>query len=310
MESSTHIKYNTIGDEKVEMEVCDNPMECPECCYILNKRNEKVIDEIVSELEDLFPLDITRIEMNIFPSEKNIKYYSFDGIEELIKSLFQSEKSRVQKDLGISDIFLKVHFVKNPIYNIPTIRIEFIIPKKISDESLMMISNFLNHKLIFFIGSVGKVERIKIPHPLNLKKIFKIPMIMGLPMFVSEGLYKSMGFSESQLVEMNYLLGSTIFHLNNFELFIEKDPKPFREMRRLIKESISDIQLRNGITKTIRNLVLDGDEPNIRLEKGVIEDVKYMIKTEKEMNEKKGNEIVDILFDEDIESDDDNDLPF
>ena len=51
----------------------------------------------------------------------------------------------------------------------------------------------------------GFIERIEINHPLKIKHLLSIPMLIGHPQIKKEGIYEKMGFLDNQLNELNYL---------------------------------------------------------------------------------------------------------
>ena len=308
MNNSNHKTFKRINDDKLEMTICDDLMNCPECVYSIFKIQEQVVNEIIENYYDDIPLELTRIKISIKPSEDNVKHFSFQGIEEIIKQLFHSGENINQKELIEYDIYLKVFFSKNNLYTIPVLTIEIFILKNICDSSLIGFSNFLNANLINLIGGKGTIERIKITHPLLLKKLLGTPLMLGQQPFSLDGIYKKLKFTERQLTEMNHLLGASIIRLNNFQLLIEKEPHPFDEMRSMIFEEKKDKEIRSKIANSIRNLVQNG-EPSIRMEKGEIEDISYALSCETGMDEERINEVVDVLYNSGIQSNDD-DMPF
>ena len=308
MSNPNHKTFKRINEDKLEMNVCNNLMNCPECVYSIFKIQQQVVNEIVEEYEDDIPLELTKIKISIPPVEDNIRYYSFEGIEDIIKQLFLSGETIIKKELNYADIFLKVFFAKNNLYTIPVINIEIFIFKRVCDSSLIEFSNFLNAKLIYLIGCKGTIERLKFNHSLLLRKILETPLLMGQPHFEFEGIYKSTGFTERQLTEMNHLLGASIIKLDNFQLFAEKEPRPFDEMRAMIYEEKKDIEIREKIATSIRNLVQNG-EPNINMEKGEIDDIRYALSCDMMMDEEKLNEVADALFNAGFQSNEEN-LPF
>jgi hypothetical protein len=155
MNYSNHKTFKRINEDKLEMTVCNNLMNCPECVYSIFKIQQQVVNEIVEEYEEDIPLELTMIKISIPPIEDNIKYYSFEGIEDIIKQLFHSGETTIKKELNYADIFLKVFFSKNNLYTIPVINIEIFIFKRVCDSSLIEFSNFLNAKLINLIGCNG-----------------------------------------------------------------------------------------------------------------------------------------------------------
>jgi len=145
---SQHIIGKIIEKGKVEITLCDNPMECNDGCFFaLHKRNELVIKELIDEYEDKNPLNITRVEINIFPGENNVKYYSFKGIEEIVKNLFQVEQEKIKKQIQKSDAYFKVYFFRDDFYTIPAIRIEIIFLSTLSDEVFSFLSGVLHSNL-------------------------------------------------------------------------------------------------------------------------------------------------------------------
>ena len=308
MNNSNHKTFKRINEDKLEMVVCDDLMNCPECVFSIYKIQEQVVNEIIESYYDDIPLDLARIKITITPNEENVRHYSFEGIEEIINQLFNTGENSNQKELIESDIFLKVFFSKNNLFAIPVLSIEIFILKNICDSSLIGFSNFLNANLINLIGAKGTIERIKITHPLLLKKLLGTPLMLGQQPFSLDGIYKTLKFTERQLTEMNHLLGASIIRLNNFQLLIEKEPYPFDEMRSMIYEEKKDKEIRNKITNSIRNLVQNG-EPDISMEKGDLEDIRYSLSCELGLDEERVNEIADILYNSGFQSNDD-DMPF
>ncbi len=292
-------KYNNIkskkyefSENKYEVSITDTPMICPETISFLYDRNRIVINEIVSEFEENIPNETTRLVMNINPSENNIRdYYSFNGIEKILNNLFQIGNLNILKELKKSDLFLKVHFVKNEFYTIPQIRIEVLIFQNINDECFSFFSDFLNSKLLFLIGSVGKIERLKISHPDLLRKIFEIPLLLGHPGFKNEGLLQIL--STKQILELNYLFVNTIIKLDTHKTIIENKINPFDELRDMIVIDRIEKKNTNLISDEIKNFVLNGNE-NVRFIKDEFGDYKYEICNK--VNEDNDMEVDDLPF--------------
>ena len=286
MKNYTHIQSKKYESDKNKFEVnlCDNVMECPECSSFLNKRNFNVIDGIIFDYEDDIPLDITRIEIDINPNERNIKNYSFDGIENILKNLFHIESTEIKNELLKTDIYFKVYFFKNEFYTIPSIRLEVFIFNKISDDCFGYLSNTLNNKVFSLTNSLGIIERKLISHSLKLTQYLQFKMLLGAPEFKNEGIYKRKGFSDRQLKEMNFIFSTTILKLDVKNTIEDREPRLFDEIRILIFQSKYEKEEIQRIEDVLKTLVLEGGV-NIDIEKGYLENIRYAINNDKDYDD-------------------------
>jgi hypothetical protein len=304
MNRNQHQTFNKIDENRIEMSLCDDLMNCPACVHSIYKIQQKIVDDIVNEYDENIPLELARIKISIPPTETNVRYFSFEGIENIVKQLFQSEESSFKKEIVNTNVYLKVFFTNDILYTIPLLNIEFFIFKKIEDNSLIHFSNFLSSKLINLIGCKGIIERKKLTHSLFLRSILETPLLMGQKPFSLDGIYKSIGFSKNQLTEMNYMLGISIMKLDCGKFFSTKELQLFDDARMMIYKEKKELEIREKVAKSIRNMVQNG-EPNINMEKGDIEDVRYSIACNRENEGEEINELIDKFFNSKEETDDD-----
>jgi len=90
-----HLENITHDAKKCEIEVdlCDNVLECACCAFFLEKYKQVVVDEIIDELKNL-PKEITRVKIPLLPVPDNKSYYSFNGIETIVFNFFRTNNSK------------------------------------------------------------------------------------------------------------------------------------------------------------------------------------------------------------------------
>lgn len=188
----------------VEIDVCDNVMECVTCSYFLQKRNQVITNEIISS-EKKLPKKITRIKIPLLPLPANKPYYSYNGIETIIYNLFRTDNNKHINGLLKYKSVIKVYYEKNSLFNVPIIQIEVIFFGSLHPKSIDELWETLKKDILFFTGSVGDIDKLEISNQAELEKILEIPLLIGCPEFKLEGVFKEHKFSMEQLTEMNYL---------------------------------------------------------------------------------------------------------
>jgi hypothetical protein len=103
------------------------------------------------------------------------------------------------------------------------------------------------------------------------------------------------------------MLGISIMELDCGKFFSTKELQLFDDARMMIYKEKKELEIREKVTKSIRNMVHNG-EPNINMEKGDIEDIRYSIACNHENEEEEINELIDEFFNSKEETDDD--VPF
>ena len=224
----------------VEIELVDNVMENPCSVFFLERRNDMIIEEIL-ETEPL-PKKLTQIKLKILPTENSKFYYCLLGIETIIFNLLNRiHNKRILDDLKKCKTYFKIYYIKDEMYNIPILCLEFYFFKKLLNETIDHLNNTLRLEIFYFTGFIGEINVIEDITETKLSRILKLPLLIGQPEFKKEGVLKTYNFSEEQIVEMNNIHGITItqlqmeYVLNNSKLSI------FDNIREQIKSSNLDL---------------------------------------------------------------------
>ncbi len=195
-------EHVNINDNRLE--ICDNPLECLHCSYLLDKLNNLAVDKILISTPKL-PEEVTRIKVPILPIPNNVPFYSYKGIEYLVSRIFKNYNWIKQKKSGIYTPYLKLYFEKNSLFTLPVLQIEIIFLKLLPQKTFVNFIEILETDIPFITGSVGKIEEIEIRDTSELSEILKKPLIFGLPEFKLSGVLFEHGFTEEQIMELNYL---------------------------------------------------------------------------------------------------------
>jgi len=293
MKTSHNFNSHKRYDGLVEVNLCSAPTECPECSFLINKRNGDVVNKLLEEHQDNFPVETTRIIATIIPSERNIKNYSFSGIENVLKSLFKIEPIEVEKEIRKLDVYFKAFYIKDDFYTIPSIRFEVIFMDRVSEETYAYLNNFIQSKLVSIIGSPGIIERKKLTNSNNFSEYFNIPLLLGNPEFTYEGIYEKKGFTEKQLEEMNFLHSFPITKINLQHALDYNNPKIFDDMRMLIYKTNVDKEETERIREELKQVIMQtGLE--IELRDGEWEDIAFLLK--KEASNTEDDEVDELPF--------------
>lgn len=216
-----------------QIELVDNVMEHPCSLFILDKRNYLNVEEIIG-LNPL-PKQITRIKLEIIPTEENKIYYSFSGIETIIHNLFSNiNKKIIRKNLEKGNTYFKVYYLKDEMYNIPILNLDFIFFNPLLPQTINFLTSKLRVEGLYFTGSIGKIEVINDTTLENLKKILSIPLLVGHPEFKKSGVLKMYDFSPEQIKEMNYIHGVSLIHLPMVKCINNPNISIFDDIRQLI----------------------------------------------------------------------------
>ena len=90
-------EHVNINDNRLE--ICDNPLECIHCSYILEKLNIQAVVDILISIPKL-PKEVTRIKVPILPIPNNVAFYSYEGIEYLVSRIFKNYNWIKEKNQG------------------------------------------------------------------------------------------------------------------------------------------------------------------------------------------------------------------
>ena len=219
----------------VEVEVCDNVMENPCSIYFLDRRNNQVVKGITDGVK--LPIEITRIKLELTPSSMTQYLYSLNGLETIVFNLFRSENKPFQDDLKKGEVYLKTYYKKDEFYTIPVLCLEVIFLRKLHSKTVDNLWKTLKTDLLFFTGNVGDIEFRKIHSISQFEEYLKIPLVVGLPEFKKEGMFKRKYFSEEQLIEMNHVHGISLINLDMNEVINNKYLSLYDEIRDSITSS-------------------------------------------------------------------------
>jgi hypothetical protein len=215
--------------------------------FVLDKRNNIIKEEILEE--NILPKKITHLKLKVLPTENNKFYYSFLGLETIVFNLFNNlNKKRIKEDLEKCKTYFKIYYVKDEMYNLPILCIEFIFLKKLLNETIDFLWKKLKVEVFFFTGNVGQIEVIDSITTYRISKLLKIPLLVGYPEFKNEGVLKTYRFSDEQIKEMNYIHGVPIMKIDMKTIINNSTLTLFDEMRDLIKRSNNEID-NNSLTE-------------------------------------------------------------
>jgi hypothetical protein len=220
----------------VAVEVCDNVLECPCCCYFLHRRNRMDIEDFIDSINDL-PNEVTQIKFPILPTPSNKYYYHFHGIETIIYNIFKDCHKKMKADLEKGLAVLKVYYEKDPLFTIPIIQIEIIFLYRLNSKTIDELWKRLKAEVLFFTGSVGDINIISTHKSLTeLERILSIPLLVGHPEFKKEGALLNHNFSEEQIIEMNNIHGIGLITLDMAEIINNNQLVLFDDLRSVIQK--------------------------------------------------------------------------
>ena len=205
------IKRN-IKDGLIEVEISNNIMENPCSVYFLDKMNQAVIDDI-TQVKKL-PLDLTRITLEIIPSSMTKYLYSLNGLETIIYNLFRGQNEQFQEDLKKGNVYLKTYYKRDDYYTIPVLCLEVIFLRNLHSKTIDHLRKILRSELLIFTGNVGDIDFGHIESEVELEEYLSVPLIVGAPEFIREGVFKKKNFTDEQLIEMNHVHTISLIELN------------------------------------------------------------------------------------------------
>ena len=255
--SDIKIDRQDINKCYYEVDLVEIVMEHPCSLFFLEKRNNGVVDEIISSKPH--PKCITQLKIKIIPTEENKTHYSFSGIETIIYNLFNNvNENKIREDLENGDTFFKVYYTKDEMYNIPILMLEFIFFRKLLPETIEFLSSKLKIEGFFYTGNIGKIEVEDFIIIDDLKKVLSIPLLVGQPEFKRKGVLRTYKFSIEQLKEMNYIHGISVIELKMGDIINNQTLSIFDTIRELIKKSNSEKDFEDysedDIEKIVQNI--------------------------------------------------------
>lgn len=272
------VKKWEFENGKVNMKIPDNPMQDPMSVSIISTKIKMEINDIVNEFAENIPFDTSTLEITINPISKNVinKYYSFSGIQDILNKLLKYRNRYIEDEILNIDTYLKVYLIKLEQFTIPSIKIEIVLLKKLSDKSYDIINDFLKNELIKLIGNPGSIQTYEITHPLKLQHILNIPLLLGHPQFKQEGIYKSLGFSKCILNELNYLFTNSLIKFDYEEIMMDV----FGHLKLVIENQESDKREEERMKNLLIDMSIKGDL-NIDFE-GNLDEIRYIISQKNE----------------------------
>jgi len=247
----------------VEIEFFDNVMESPCSIYFLDKRNQKVIDEITNGYK--VPMTLTRVKLEIIPSDMTQYLFSLNGLETIIYNLFRMENQPLINDLKKGGVILKTYFKKDEFYTLPLICLEVIFLRKLKNKSIDYFWKTLQTRILSFTGSVGDVDVIEINSIPQLKDYLHVPLLVGQPEFQNEGVFKKKNFNNQQLIELNHIHGITLYQLDMNEIINNKFLSIYDEIRDCIPttENLSELSYLDDVDEYIKCIFTPEDTENL-----------------------------------------------
>jgi hypothetical protein len=231
MNNFPHCSVKKIDEERCFIETCEeNVMQCPSCCFLLDKINTMKIESIVDSLDNL-PEKITLIQIPILPTPANLTYMSYEGLETIIYNLLKSQNKKHIEELKKGEAYLKVFYRKDPLLTLPLIMIEIIFFRHLHEKSIDELWKILKADLLYFTGSVGDIEVKEIYDIEDIIKILKVPLIIGQPEFKNEGVIKHHKIGEDAIRQLNYIHSISVnkldmeYVINNNQFVLFKDQR-------------------------------------------------------------------------------------
>lgn len=246
----------------VEIEFEDNIMQNICSLFFLEKRNHNVIDEITEGYK--VPMNLTRIKIEIIPSEMTQYLYSLNGLETIIYNLFRNENQPFLNDLKKGEVFVKTYFKKDEYYTIPLLCFEVIFMRKLKNKSIDIIWKTLRTSILSFTGSIGDVDVIEIQSKTQLEDYLNIPLLVGQSEFKNEGVFKKKYFNSQQLNELNHIHGISLIQLDMNEIINNKFLSIYDEIRECIpSDNLSDLSYLDETDDYIKCIFTPEDTENL-----------------------------------------------
>ena len=221
--STINITQNDLDRCLSEVQMVDNIMCHPCSLFFLDRRHRRIINEVKPVV---FPHEVTTITMQILPTAMSKFYYSLNGIETIIYNLLRNDVKPFEKDIKRGDVFLKVYYDNDEMYNIPVICIEIIFMTKLHPKSIERLWLKLQSEIVMFTSTVGDIENL-----------FHVPIYVGCPEFKRQGLLLRKKFNEEQIEEMNYIHGISPMQIDMDYVVNNSRVELFDDIREAIKKS-------------------------------------------------------------------------
>jgi hypothetical protein len=252
-----NIAQNDIDDCLHTVDICDNVMECPCCCYFLDRNRLREVKYTIECLNSI-PEKISKIKIPIYPSTLNKHYYSLNGIETIIYNLFKGSKKNAQDELNNLLGLLNVYYSKDTLYSIPVLLIEVTFLCQLSRNTQKWISDKLKSEIIQFTGSIGDIDIIELNR--NSSKLINelyAPLLIGLPEFKNEGVLQEHNFSEEQIREMNYIHAINLKTIPMRSIINNSQLDIFNDIRNAIKNELESKLKEKSISNLLDALEID-----------------------------------------------------
>ncbi len=217
-----------------EVELCDNVMSHPCSLFFLDRRHRRIINDVKPVV---FPHEVTTITMQILPTDMSKFYYSLNGIETIIYNLLRNDVKPFEKDIKRGDVFLKVYYDNDEMYNIPVICIDIIFMTKLHPKSIDRLWLKLQSEIVLFTSAVGDIENVELTSFNDIENLFHVPIYVGCPEFKRQGILLRKKFNEEQIEEMNYIHGISPMLLDMDYLVNNSRVELFDDIREAIKKS-------------------------------------------------------------------------
>jgi hypothetical protein len=247
-----------VSDSRIK--ICDNALECEYCSYFLERLNIQVVDDILATIPKL-PKEVTFIKTTVFPTPNNVPFYSFYGIEYIVSTLFKNYKWGKGKKSWLNKPYLKLYFEKNSLFTLPILHIEIILLGDIPQANAYNFLEILKFDILNLVGTVGDLDIVKIRDKTHLSQLLKTPLLFGYPEFKLSGILVEHGFTEGQVLELNYLHTYTLQPLDYDSLNNQIALLFLKNQRRVIQEKLQKQQLDDEkiINEVIKSLFDEND---------------------------------------------------
>jgi hypothetical protein len=237
-------------------------MTCPSCCYLLDKRNTIITEEIVDTIEKL-PEKISLIRIPLLPTPANMVYFNYLGIETIIYNLFRTSNKKQIKNLSQGDTYLKVYYKKDELFSVPIIMIEVIFMNFLNERAFDELWKTLKTEVLFFTGSIGDIEHVYLEDIEDLIKVLHVPLLIGQPEFKLEGVLLKHKFSEEDIFQLNYIHSISVQKLKMDEIINNNKLTLFEEQRLGIQKDIKDKTYTDEEVADLVTAIFGNDEKQV-----------------------------------------------
>ena len=189
----------------VSLSLCGEVLKCETCTNVIRRLNKINESEILEEFEN--ENSLIQIKISFLPTSNTKEYFSFDGIRKILKEIFQLKENQNQGERAI----VKIYFFKKELH----LEVFFF---DLLSEPLQYILKEMQKSIPFKdINCKFSFKEYHLPNGLKSgTDIFEVPMNVGQGTLINNKFLQKLGYSNEQLKEMDYFIGTglKIFYLS------------------------------------------------------------------------------------------------